>query len=96
MSIKNGREKVDVKKTGLILSGGGARAAYQVGVLKAIHNILPKGHYNPFDIISGTSAGAINGVALASYAENYRIGIRHLERIWMHFSCDQIGRHRPW
>ena len=92
MSIKNGREKVDVKKTGLILSGGGARAAYQVGVLKAIHNILPKGHYNPFDIISGTSAGAINGVALASYAENYRIGIRHLERIWMHFSCDQIYR----
>jgi NTE family protein len=83
---------LDVKKTGLILSGGGARAAYQVGVLKAIHRILPKGHYNPFDVISGTSAGAINGVALASYAENYRIGIKHLERIWMHFSCDQIYR----
>ncbi|MEK9766464.1 MAG: patatin-like phospholipase family protein, partial [Thalassolituus sp.] len=60
---------MEVKKTGLILSGGGARAAYQVGVLKAIHKILPKGHYNPFDIISGTSAGAINGVGLASYAE---------------------------
>ncbi|AHK16249.1 MULTISPECIES: patatin-like phospholipase family protein [Thalassolituus] len=83
---------MEIKKTGLILSGGGARAAYQVGVLKAIHKILPKGHYNPFDIISGTSAGAINGVALASYAENYRIGIKHLERIWMHFSCDQIYR----
>ena len=83
---------MDVKKTGLILSGGGARAAYQVGVLKAIHRILPRGHYNPFDVISGTSAGAINGVALASYAENYRIGIKHLERIWMHFSCDQIYR----
>ncbi len=87
---------MDVKKTGLILSGGGARAAYQVGVLKAIHKILPKGHYNPFDIISGTSAGAINGVALASYAENYRMGIRHLERIWMHFSCDQIYRTDFW
>ncbi len=87
---------MDVKKTGLILSGGGARAAYQVGVLKAIHKILPKGHYNPFDIISGTSAGAINGVALASYAENYRMGIKHLERIWMHFSCDQIYRTDFW
>ena len=87
---------MDIKKTGLILSGGGARAAYQVGVLKAIHKILPKGHYNPFDIISGTSAGAINGVALASYAENYRMGIKHLERIWMHFSCDQIYRTDFW
>lgn len=81
-----------MKKTGLILSGGGARAAYQVGVLKAIHRQLPKGHYNPFDIISGTSAGAINGIALASFADNYRLGIRHLERIWSHFSCDQIYR----
>jgi NTE family protein len=83
---------LEVKKTGLILSGGGARAAYQVGVLKAIHKILPKGHYNPFDVISGTSAGAINGVALASYAENYRMGIKHLERIWMHFTPEQIYR----
>lgn len=83
---------MDVQKSGLILSGGGARAAYQVGVLKAIHKILPKGHYNPFDVISGTSAGAINGVGLASYAENYRIGIKHLERIWLHFSPETIYR----
>ena len=80
------------QKTGLILSGGGARAAYQVGVLKAIHHLLPKGHYNPFDVISGTSAGAINGIGLASYADNYRIGIRHLERIWSHFECQHIYR----
>ncbi len=79
-----------MKKTGLILSGGGARAAYQVGVLKAIYHILPRSHYNPFDIISGTSAGAINGLALASYAEHYRIGIKHLERIWSHFECHHI------
>lgn len=82
----------DKKKTGLILSGGGARAAYQIGVLKAIHKILPKNCANPYDIIAGTSAGAINGVALASYAENHRIGIRHLERIWNGFSPDQIYR----
>lgn len=84
--------RVDVQKSGLILSGGGARAAYQVGVLKAIHKILPRGHYNPFDVISGTSAGAINGVGLASYAENYRIGIKHIERIWLNFSPEKIYR----
>lgn len=79
-----------MQKTGVILSGGGARAAYQVGVLKAIYHILPRSQTNPFDIISGTSAGAINGIALASYAENYRIGIKHLERIWSHFQCHRI------
>lgn len=83
---------IDSKKIGLILSGGGARAAYQVGVLKAIHKILPKDAENPYDVIAGTSAGAINGVALASYAENHRIGIRHLERIWTGFSPEQIYR----
>ncbi len=83
---------IDKKKIGLILSGGGARAAYQVGVLKAIHKILPKDSANPYDVIAGTSAGAINGVALASYAENYRIGMRHLERIWTGFSPEQIYR----
>ncbi|MEH6450793.1 MAG: patatin-like phospholipase family protein [Oleispira sp.] len=83
---------IDSKKIGLILSGGGARAAYQVGVLKAIHKILPKDAKNPYDIIAGTSAGAINGVALASYAENHRIGIRHLERIWTGFTPDLIYR----
>jgi NTE family protein len=83
---------IDSKKIGLILSGGGARAAYQVGVLKAIHKILPKEARNPYDIIAGTSAGAINGVALASYAEHHRIGIRHLERIWTGFTPDLIYR----
>jgi NTE family protein len=82
----------DHKKIGLILSGGGARAAYQVGVLKAINKILPKASGNPYDIIAGTSAGAINGVALASYAEHHHIGIRHLERIWTNFKPNLIYR----
>ena len=84
--------KLQDKKVGLVLSGGGARAAYQVGVLKAISRLLPNEHGNPFDIISGTSAGAINAVALASYAGHYRLGIRQLERIWKNFSCDQVFR----
>ncbi|MFY0641412.1 MAG: patatin-like phospholipase family protein [Bermanella sp.] len=84
--------KPDAKKIGLVLSGGGARAAYQVGVLKAIVRLLPQEHPNPFNIISGTSAGAINAVALASYASHYRQGIQRLEHIWKNFSCDQIFR----
>ncbi len=84
--------KLTDKKIGLILSGGGARAAYQVGVLKAICRLLPSDSGNPFKIISGTSAGAINAVALASYAGHYRLGIRQLERIWKNFSCDQVYR----
>ena len=83
------RKLID-KKIGLILSGGGARAAYQVGVLKAICRLLPNDSGNPFKIISGTSAGAINAVALASYAGHFRLGIRQLERTWKNFSCDQV------
>ena len=52
--------------TGLILSGGGARAAYQVGVLAAIAELLGPGARNPFPVIVGTSAGAINAVSLAN------------------------------
>ena len=51
--------------TGLILSGGGARAAYQVGVLAAIADLLPDASHNPFPVIVGTSAGAINAVGMA-------------------------------
>ena len=52
----------------LILTGGGARAAYQVGVLKGIASILPRSVYNPFPIICGTSAGAINALSIAGRA----------------------------
>lgn len=80
------------KKTGLILSGGGARAAYQVGVLKAISEIIPKDAHNPFHIICGTSAGAINAVALATHASRFRIGVLGLEAIWRNFHAEQIYR----
>lgn len=77
-------------KTGLILSGGGSRAAYQVGVLRAIANILPRGSKNPFQIISGTSAGALNAVAIATQAQRLRTGVRLLEHIWKNISSDQV------
>lgn len=80
-------------KTGLVLTGGGARAAYQVGVLKAISKIVIKTHCgNPFPIITGTSAGAINATVIASYAHAPAVGIRSLEKVWQNFSVDQVFR----
>ena len=50
---------------GLVLTGGGARSAYQVGVLLALTELLPRGR-NPFQVIVGTSAGAISAGVLAA------------------------------
>tara|TARA_R110000764_G_scaffold34761_7_gene77615 strand:- start:5695 stop:6906 length:1212 start_codon:yes stop_codon:yes gene_type:complete len=78
--------------TGLILSGGGARAAYQVGVLSVIAELLPAGAANPFPVICGTSAGAINAVALASHARNFADGVDRLQEVWSQFRCEQVYR----
>ena len=83
------------KKTGLILTGGGARAAYQVGVLKAIAEMLPRRTKNPFPIICGTSAGAFNAVTLAVYAQSFRLGTQYLEKMWKNFSAHDIYRADP-
>lgn len=80
------------RRTGLILSGGGARAAYQVGVLMAIAEIAPRDAKCPFDIICGTSAGAINASALASQAVHFRTGVRGLERIWGNLTAESVYR----
>ena len=69
------------KKTGLVLQGGGARGAYQVGALKAIAEIYGKTQ-NPFPIISGTSVGAINASSLASHSANFEQAALHLEALW--------------
>lgn len=83
-------------KTGLILTGGGARAAYQVGVLQAISQILWEAGWrparNPFDIICGTSAGAINAVALACRADNFGEGVQKLLDVWENFRVEQVYR----
>ncbi len=81
-------------KTGLILSGGGARGAYQVGVLKAIADMHPKHSSNPFSIISGTSAGAINAVALAASANNFRLAVKKVEKIWSTLHVNRVVKAR--
>ncbi|HNL21827.1 MAG TPA: patatin-like phospholipase family protein, partial [Rhodocyclaceae bacterium] len=58
-------------RTALILTGGGARAAYQVGVLIAVAELLPNPRVNPFPILCGTSAGAINAASVACLADNF-------------------------
>ena len=68
--------------TGLVLSGGGARAAYQAGALCAIAAILGKRRRRPFSVISGTSAGAINAATLAVHADDFRRGVARLMRWW--------------
>ncbi len=77
-------------KAGIILSGGGARAAYQVGVVKAIYQQIPRGSHNPFPIICGSSAGAINATVMACYAGQYRIGLRRLETVWSNIHVNKV------
>ena len=79
-------------KIGLILTGGGARAAYQVGFLRAVSHMLPRGAPNPFKIICGTSAGAVNAAALASNATDFHRAVRQLLLIWKYFHVDQVYR----
>lgn len=78
--------------TGLILSGGGARAAYQAGVLQAVARLLPTDADNPFQIISGTSAGAINAVSLACGAMDFARATGRLAEVWCGFSTGQVYR----
>lgn len=78
--------------TGLILSGGGSRAAYQVGVLGAIADLLPDAACNPFPVIVGTSAGAVNAVALACGALHFCQAVRRLNSVWQGFHCGAVYR----
>ncbi|MGI9292228.1 MAG: patatin-like phospholipase family protein [Gammaproteobacteria bacterium] len=77
-------------RIGLVLPGGGARAAYQVGVLKAIAELLPRQAPNPFAVISGTSAGAINSAVIASRAQLFHMGVAELEYVWRNFRSEQV------
>lgn len=79
-------------KTGLVLPGGGARAAYQVGALRAIADLLPARSANPFPIVTGTSAGAVNATAIAVHADRFRVAVGNLERVWRNFQVEQVFR----
>lgn len=77
------------RRTALVLAGGGARAAYQVGVLKALAETWPE-ERPPWDIIVGTSAGAVCAAVLAHHADDWRTGVRALEEVWGNFTVSQV------
>lgn len=79
-------------KAGLVLAGGGARAAYQVGALQAIREILPDPRVNPFAVICGTSAGAVNAGALAVHADDFDHAVENLLEVWRNFEPHHVYR----
>lgn len=89
---------IETPLTALVLSGGGARAAYQVGVLRAIARLRRDAMgarsrvMSPFGVICGTSAGAINAAALACHADRFEASIEVIAKVWENFSADQVYR----
>ena len=83
-------------RAGLVLTGGGARAAYQVGVIKAVRDILGSPAKNPFPILCGTSAGAINAALLAAQADDFNAAVATLIERWEHMRCSKIYRTDSW
>ncbi len=79
-------------RVALVLSGGGARSAYQVGVLKAIAGWCAAGAPLPFAILCGTSAGAINAAVLAAHGGDMQRGAAALVRVWGGFRTGQVFR----
>jgi NTE family protein len=88
-------ESIDLSeqsRTGLVLTGGGARAAYQVGVLRGVARLLDPRAPSPFPIICGTSAGAINAAAVAAGADDFRRTVQQLAQVWKEFHTHQVYR----
>jgi NTE family protein len=81
---------LDAPTLGLVLTGGGARSAYQVGVLKGVAELLRRGSACPFPIITGTSAGAVSAIALASDAAHFRRSVYAIERVWRDFRVHHV------
>ena len=79
-------------QTGVVLSGGGARAAYQVGARRAVAHILGRADHAPFRVICGTSAGAINAAMLAVHAESFRRGVARLLKLWRRIDVGDVYR----
>jgi NTE family protein len=79
----------------LVLAGGGARGAYQVGVLGAMAEWMSPDAPCPFEVLVGTSAGALNAAALAARAENFGSAVRVLEDVWARFRVEHVVRADP-
>jgi len=94
MDTHGGEQPGRSPRVGLVLPGGGARGAYQVGVLSAIADMVPD-NVNPFPVITGTSVGAINAASIASRADNFKLAVRRLTKMWCQLRTDNIYRTDP-
>jgi len=91
----NQNERPAQPQPAVIMTGGGARAAYQVGVLRALSELLPFNAPCPFPIICGTSAGSINAAVLAADAQSFRRGVRRLMTVWKNIKGSHVYRTDP-
>ena len=91
----NQNDRPTQRQTAVIMTGGGARAAYQVGVLRALTQFTAVDARCPFPIICGTSAGAVNAAVLAAHAHRFRVGVRRLMMVWKNIHVDHIYRADP-
>ena len=87
------KKKIDEHQTlGLILPGGGARNAYQVGVLKAVEELLAEKSASPFPVVTGTSAGSLNAGLIASRSANFSDGLQRLLGMWENLQMEMVVR----
>jgi len=87
------RKKIDEPQTlGLILPGGGARNAYQVGVLKAVEELVTSKSSSPFPVVTGTSAGSLNAGMIASRSVDFSDGLQRLLGMWENLQMEMVVR----
>jgi len=81
-----------VSSFGIVMSGGGARGAYEVGVLNYLYREFPQryGRAPHFDVISGTSVGAVNSTALAATANDPATGMMLLADVWLNQNLSDV------
>src|SRR4051794_36875424 len=89
-------EGVSATMLGLVLTAGGARGAYQAGVLKRIGEVpAMRNRPSPFAVIAGASAGAINGAMVAAAADDLSTGTLRLAELWADLTAGQVFRADP-
>lgn len=82
--------------TGLVLTAGGARGAYQAGVLKRVSEIPAFANKpSPFKIVTGASAGAINGAIIAANSSDFPLGAKLLIKLWANLDSSQVFKINP-
>src|SRR5271167_1286313 len=85
------RGKTMQNAVGLVMTGGGARGAYQAGVLKRVGELKrARTQGNPFPIIGGASAGAINGSALATGCGDFPLATQRIAGAWATLKPSEI------